>query len=551
MDAFLYVSVQAKIPAEEVYGEILDWKGVVGAREQGARRIYRQLQQSGNDQALKLATDLAKATQALAALSRERGARDAERPFRIEELSGTIESLQKQLAAMSVEGRKQLEEQHRTPDDLRKALPADSVLIDLLSYQNFVPPDGKAKKGVWQSTLVAFVVRPKSPVERVDLGPVEPLEKAIASWRRTFGRKTADYDPGAVLGQLIFHPLAGFAKDSKILLISPDGLTAPIPWGALPGSKPGTYLIDDFAVAVVPIPRLLPELTSSDRRARDTAARPSLLLVGDVDFGAEPGSGAFVASDRSAPRGDQPMHWSPLPGTRAEVAAIKASFRNRFADVNPTELASDRATKSAVCSQAGKYQYLHFSTHGFFAAPQIRSALAGNTGSSHFSTGSQHEVTGFHPGLLSGLVLAGANRREDGILTALEVEELDLSHVELATLSACETGLGQTAGGEGLLGLQRAFQSAGAKTVVAGLWKVPDKATQLLMSRFYDNLWQKRMTRLDALREAQRWMIREAPKEGDLLRGLDVDSDTQQRLNQSGTLSPFYWAAFVLSGDWW
>ena len=74
--------------------------------------------------------------------------------------------------------------------------------------------------------------------------------------------------------------------------------------------------------------------------------------------------------------------------------------------------------------------------------------------------------SGLHPGLLSGVVLAGANHPadddgDDGILTALEVSEMDLGHVELATLSACETGLGQAAGGEGLLGLQRAFQVAG------------------------------------------------------------------------------------------
>ena len=77
-------------------------------------------------------------------------------------------------------------------------------------------------------------------------------------------------------------------------------------------------------------------------------------------------------------------------------------------------------------------------------------------------------MTGYHPDLLVGLALAGANQRaepgqDDGILTALAVEELDLSHVQLATLSACETGLGKTAGGEGVLGLQRAFQLAGAQ----------------------------------------------------------------------------------------
>jgi CHAT domain-containing protein len=150
------------------------------------------------------------------------------------------------------------------------------------------------------------------------------------------------------------------------------------------------------------------------------------------------------------------------------------------------------------------------------------------------------EVRGVHPGLLTGLALAGANRggaapadihslRDDGIMTAIEVASLDLSKVELALLSACETGLGETAGGEGMIGLQRAFQVAGAKTVIASLWKVDDTATHKLMEQFYRNLWEHKMGKLEALQEAQKWLMK---TEGGRYR------------------DPYYWAAFVLSGDW-
>jgi CHAT domain-containing protein len=159
----------------------------------------------------------------------------------------------------------------------------------------------------------------------------------------------------------------------------------------------------------------------------------------------------------------------------------------------------------------------------------------------------ENQISGFHPGLLSGLVLAGANlptspNEDNGILTALEVSSLDLSHVELVSLSACETGLGQTAGGEGLLGMQRAFQVAGARTTVATLWKVSDDASRNLMVEFYENLWEKKMSRVEALRQAQLQMLREG-----VHRGLAIDdqpADAQKRL------PPFYWAAFELSGDW-
>src|SRR5262249_46617334 len=143
---------------------------------------------------------------------------------------------------------------------------------------------------------------------------------------------------------------------------------------------------------------------------------------------------------------------------------------------------ADRTTLLAELSGGKRkpWRYVHLATHGFFreaSAEGVRNPL-----------------------LLSGVVLAGANRRaEEGLLTAEEVGGLDLRGCRLAVLSACETGLGGTVGGEGVLGLQRAFHLAGARAVVSSLWQVPDRATQSLMERFYDNLWTKKMGRLEAL----------------------------------------------------
>ena len=127
-------------------------------------------------------------------------------------------------------------------------------------------------------------------------------------------------------------------------------------------------------------------------------------------------------------------------------------------------------------------------------------------------------------------------------------------------LSACDTGLGAVAGGEGLTGLQRAFQIAGAKTVVASLWKVEDRATQELMRRFYENLWIKKMSKIDALREAQLWMLRH-PKELEAMGVKNVRTRGEPRdpkptitnptqPNSNGKTDPYFWAAFQLSGDW-
>ena len=175
-----------------------------------------------------------------------------------------------------------------------------------------------------------------------------------------------------------------------------------------------------------------------------------------------------------------------------------------------------------------------------------RTTSASSTSQS--SASSPIDVVGYNPGLLSGLALTGANlepssRDDDGILTAQEIGVLDLSGVDTVVLSACDTGLGETAGGEGLLGVQRAFQTAGARTTVASLWKVDDLVTRFLMERFYRNLWEKDMSRLDALREAQLYVLKH-PEE---IRGGDALSNQDKA--QART-SPRYWAAFALSGDW-
>ena len=191
-------------------------------------------------------------------------------------------------------------------------------------------------------------------------------------------------------------------------------------------------------------------------------------------------------------------------------------------------------------------RYAHLATHGYFAPEAVRSALDGEGD----GRPGERAVTGWHPLLLSGLALSDANREagpgeEDGILSALEVSEMDLTGLELAVLSACETGLGRAAAGEGLLGMQRAFAAAGARSVVASLWKVDDRATQALMQDFYAAAWdpKKVVSRAEALRQAQLTMLREGGRRA----AFREDAGKQKG---DGRLPPYYWAAFVLSGDW-
>ena len=177
----------------------------------------------------------------------------------------------------------------------------------------------------------------------------------------------------------------------------------------------------------------------------------------------------------------------------------------------------------------------------------------------------------------SGVVLAGGGRdpgaglpdasadappRDDGILTAEEVQALDLRGTELVVLSACETGLGMLEDGQGVLGLQRAFQAAGARAVVASLWKVDDAATGVLMERFYTNLWDKKLPKLEALRQAQLAVLNDpglvTKRRAELAKDRGI-GEKSVKLPGGGGIEPSnarptrsdpaLWAAFVLSGD--
>jgi CHAT domain-containing protein len=137
---------------------------------------------------------------------------------------------------------------------------------------------------------------------------------------------------------------------------------------------------------------------------------------------------------------------------------------------------------------------------------------------------------GENPLLRSGLALAGANQRdegaEDGILTSLEMAGLDLSGTQLVVLSACDTGLGTVANGEGVYGLRRAVLMAGAEAQLTSLWKVSDEVTLKLMGSYYRRLIAGE-GRAEALRSVQ----------------LEMLADTWLR-------HPYYWASFVPIGRW-
>ena len=558
LNGYLSLASAARLPADAAYRHVLAWKGAVLQRQRRMHALRRLAREDHRPEVARLAGDLQDiatrlATLALAVPDPQR--RDAWQR-QIADLTERKEHLEGELARRSAAFRRERAQQATTPGQLQAALPPGTALVDLLEYTHNEPP--AEGKGRWrtEARLVAFVVRPDRPIARLDLGPVAPIAAAVDRWRATYGRLTPrEDDSAATLRQRLWAPLELYLEGMPTVLVSPDGDLARLPLAALPGKEPGSYLLEERAIALLPA-QLLPELMKpADDRPGSTEG---LLVVGDVNYGADPGSANPTGISRAAAAdAGARLQFGPLAATGLEIAAVGALFARRHPAAPVLELRGDRATEEVFRRQAGRHRWLHLATHGFFNPLTLRPALGSPAVGAGAGPFGGQGVVGFHPGLLSGLVLTGGNRQpepgqDDGILTALEVAELDLMDVDLVVLSASDTGLGPIAPGEGSLGFVRAFQVAGVRSVVASLWKVNDTATQVLMERFYANLWQKKMEKLEALREAQLWMLREGQQWRPTTmedRGL-VPLDEPQFSDKSGRLRPFFWAAFVLSGDW-
>jgi CHAT domain-containing protein/tetratricopeptide (TPR) repeat protein len=599
LDVYLSLTAGAPVSGAPVYRYVLRWKGAVFTRQQSI------LHGPGALELTPLLDEWQRTTRRLATLALAVPEPKNQEAWRkqLAKLTEKKEQLEGELSRRSTPFRTQREQQERSPAHIQAVLPQDVALIDFLAYEHFRPPAKDRKKETSERHLAAFVVRAGRPIEQVDLGPLEEINQDIAAWRAKVQMEidatasAAQRDttvPAAALRRRLWKPLEKYLTGVRTVLVSADGTLAQLPFAALPGQQPDRYLLEEVAIASVPVPQLLPELLSGDSRTPGAnASHPpeSLLLVGDVDFGAASSLLTAAGTRRSAARGSPGRGlppFRPLPATLDETLVVQRYFQHRYPEGRVRLLEGSAATEEAVRQQAPKHRYLHLATHGYFAPQGLLSALgpppqrAGEGPASEpVELFGRHGISGFHPGLLSGVVLAGANRpvqadEDDGILTALEVSELDLAGVELAVLSACETGLGQVAGGEGLLGLQRAFQEAGARSVLASLWQVDDESTRQLMERFYENLWQKRLGKLEALREAQLALLRQGSKRGEGTKrpvdpkegaqgksleaqGLQRGEGTKRPIDPKekarakpleARTSPFFWAGFVLSGDW-
>jgi CHAT domain-containing protein len=531
--------------AASCYAAVLAWKGRVMA--------HRKLELLARDE-----PDLVKPLRELQAVRWQLARLAPQTP------SGTLEPWLKQLRALAEEKerleselslsaafRRHKQRQRLTPEQLSREMPAGVALVDLLEYVHYRAPEAGKGKAPGERRLLAFVVlRGQEPV-LVSLGPMQPIVDAVANWRQEVQQPSARSSrerlarAGKALRQRVWQPLSKHLVGVNTVLVAPDGVLCQLPFAALPGSKQNSYLIEEVAIAQLASAGQLFDLLHPAAQKPKHQTR-ALLAVGGVDYGAG-------------------RKYPPLPGTRREVEHCRDLFHRAFPAAPVTLLTGKEATVSAVQRSIKEKPpaWLHLATHGFFEPPErvlaLRKGLV--AGTDHLTLWREHTTFQSLPLLRCGLALAGANRESSdenfrAVLTGEDVEGLDLRGCELAVLSACQTGLGDLKQTQGVVGLQRAFHAAGAKTLLTSLWSVSDEATQALMGRFYAHLLGgRKMTRLEALRQAQLDMLARGLRDPVVVRGLvNPKTGAGKRLppgkDFGGRLAPAYWAAFVLSGEW-
>lgn len=413
------------------------------------------------------------------------------------------------------------------PDSLVKALPKDAAFVDILRYErtHFDPTKKLGGREIRTPSYAAFVLTPGQSARRVELGEAAPIDRLVHNWRTAIEAGKDSQDSAELRTAVWTRVATKLPPGCKTIYLSLDGDLARVPWAALPGAAPNTVLLEDYALAVVPHgPFLLDHLRNPPR----LSGRDEILALGDLHYG----------------KG----RWPALPGSAQEAAAI-----GLIAPQKPLTVAGADATCERLTQMLPKVRFAHLATHGEFKAKEFQEhKLLERAQLSHaWLDDNARRTAGKNPLGFTGLVLS-----QGEVMTGLSLVDLPLDNLELVTLSACETGLGDNTGGEGVYGLQRAFHLAGAKNVVASLWNVSDAATAALMTKFYHELWTNKKPPIEAMRVAQLTIYRHpelipelsgergAPRLREAVAAkLVVPTGVNRRVTDTRL-----WAAFVLSG---
>lgn len=392
------------------------------------------------------------------------------------------------------------------------ALAPEQVLVSFVRYAG--------EGGQRDAAYAAFVSRAGSGPELIPLGKAAVIELAVRTWREAIRDGAVPEGPlaeralaevgarGEQLRALVWDPLLSAIGEARQVLLVPDGELNLVNFAALPVAE-GRYLVDlDPTLHLLAAERDL-------LRSRPWTASERLVVLAGATFARALGAAGddtdpLVATRRLAHlpcREVTELVLAPLPRTRHEMAMVRDLWRDGAAPQAVVDtLVGTGATKAAFEQAVAGATAIHLATHGFFL-------------------GDDCAGSGISPLLLSGVAL------DDGLLTAEEIASLDLRAARWVVLSACDTGVGEVSRSEGVLGLRRALQAAGAGTVILSLWPVDDRATEAWMRELYAARFGSGQPVAQALQAASRRVLA-ARREAGL------------------SSHPLHWAGFVAVGDW-
>ena len=403
-------------------------------------------------------------------------------------------------------------------DIQRDVLDPDSLLLE---YS--LGPERSHVWAVTRDSLTAYVLPRQDEIEplarrvyeQLTARSARPAGETTAQRNTRLARAEADFRIDAArLSEMVLGPVAGIVAGKRLAIVA-DGALQYVPFAALPAPGASEYrpLILDHEIVGLPSASVL-HVLRQELQGRTPATRSVAVLADPVFRGDDPRlrssarttntsktGGASVeatAVERSA-RASGVMDFERLRFSRNEADAVMA-LAGADRNLKATDFTASKAT--ATSAALADYRIVHFATHGLINNQQPE---------------------------LSGLVLSlvdQAGRPQDGFLRLHDIYNLRLS-ADLVVLSACRTALGREIRGEGLLGLARGFMYAGAPRIVASLWNVDDRATSELMKQFYTAMLKQGLPPAAALRRAQ-----------------------VEMWNAGRWRSPYYWAAFVMQGEW-
>ncbi|MEM6916626.1 MAG: CHAT domain-containing protein, partial [Verrucomicrobiota bacterium] len=391
-----------------------------------------------------------------------------------------------------------------TVEEVRKAMPADAVLIEYIRYRDYSAP------GKFVSRFGAIVVSKDSGPQFFPLGEAEKIEKGMEIYAEAVRSSAPDEEMARFLGELgdlIWTPLAGaLPEPGKRILLAPDGTLNFFSFATLLGEG-GRFAGEIWPMSYVTSGRdLLRESDSTRNKTIEIIANPDFQTPATDEVAGERERGGDAAVSMRGILGR--IGLSPLPGTKVEEEELRKLIGEEWdweirshLELEATEVAVNAVESPGV---------LHLATHGFYlprtgkADPLERAARYWDpkvAGQAAAALESFSDVVLDNPMHRSGVALTGAeatlkewgagrilDTSKDGILTAEEMSQLNLDGTWMVVLSACETGLGEARSGEGVLGMRRGLMQAGAQHLLLTLWPVADRETALFMIDLYRNL---------------------------------------------------------------